>query len=80
MNFQTWFQIFVTEKGLDPEQVIVVEGPSGPNHMPLQIVFDAILSTAGAEQRGIKDVIVKIDFRNGDVVDFFRHLAQALAV
>ncbi len=35
--------------------------------------------SVGAERAKIKQTIVMIDFRNGDVLHFFRHLAQAVA-
>lgn len=78
-TFAHWFKTFNEEKGIDPETNIEVEGPSGTNFMTLQNVFDAILSTSPAEQAAIKTMIVKIDFRNGDVIDFYKHLAKAIA-
>ena len=80
MNFQTWFNTFNAEKGIDPETVIEVEGPSGKNFMSLQVVFDAILATTEKEQDAIKDMIVRIDFANGNVVDYYKHLAKAIAL
>ena len=32
------------------------------------------------EQDGIKTMLVRIDFANGDVMDYFKHLAGALAL
>lgn len=79
-SFQIWFRTFNEEKGIDPETSIEVEGPSGTNFMTLQNVFDAIESTTASEQAGIKDMIVRIDFNNGDVVDYYKHLAKAIAL
>lgn len=79
-SFETWFKTFNEEKGIDPEQEIEVQGPSGPNFMQLQDVFDAILSTSDAEQAGIKVMLVKIDFSNADPVGYYKHLAQAIAI
>lgn len=79
-NFAKWLETFVAEKRLDREQILSVEGPSGTNYIPLGIVVDAIIGAPESEQRVIKGVIVKIDFLNGDVVDYFRHLAQAIAI
>jgi hypothetical protein len=31
------------------------------------------------EKKAIKDWLVKIDFVNGNVLDYFKHLAQAIA-
>ena len=62
------------------DQGFVVDGPSGQNHMTYQTVVDAIAQTHGDEQKAIRNVLVLIDFRNGDVFTYFRHLAQALAL
>lgn len=78
-GFQKWFDTFVEEKGIDLEQRFEVEGPSGTNSIPYGCVCEAIRTTVGNEQKQIKDTIVKIDFHNGDVLHFFRHLGQALA-
>jgi hypothetical protein len=78
-TFAQWFKTFNEEKGIDPETDIEVEGPSGTNFMTLQNVFDAILQTSPKEQAAIKTMIVKIDFRNGNVVDYYKHLAKAIA-
>ncbi len=80
MSFTKWLDTFIGEKGVDTEQVLVVDGPSGANYIPIQIVLDAMKQTGAAEQAAIKNTIVKIDFVNGDVVHYFRHLAQALAI
>lgn len=77
--FEAWFDRFNQEKGIDPEQIIEVEGPSGANIMPLSVVLDAIKSTSDEEQKGIKAMIVKIDFANADVIGYYKHLAQAIA-
>ena len=80
MTFPKWFETFLDEKGTDLEQVVTVDGPSGANHIPVQCVVDAILAAPATEQAGIKTMIVKIDFVNGNVVDYFQHLAQAIAI
>jgi hypothetical protein len=80
MTFRKWLDTLVSEKGLDTEQVLTVNGPSGANFIPLSIVLDAIKATSASEQAGIKNMLVRIDFRNGNVVDYFRHLAQAIAI
>jgi hypothetical protein len=80
MTFTKWLETFTTEKNLDLEQVFAVEGKSGTNHIPLGCVIEAIKSAPSSEQAGIKSMIVKIDFRNGDVCHYFKHLAQAIAI
>jgi hypothetical protein len=80
MTFAKWLDTFTAEKGLDMEQVFNVAGASGNNSIPLGCVIEAIKSAPAHEQAGIKSMIVKIDFRNGDVCRYFAHLAQAIAL
>ena len=79
-TFNAWIDTFIEEKGIDLDQCFDVEGVSGTNVMPYGVVVEHIKLTSGAERRSIKTMIVKIDFMNGDVCHFFRHLGQALAI
>ena len=58
---------------------IEVEGASGTNFMNVGIIVEHILIAPKSEQEAIKNVLVKIDFHNGDILDFFKHLAKAIA-
>jgi len=80
MNFNNWLDTFINEKGVDLDATFEVEGAMGANVMPYGVVVEAIKSAPDHEQRAIKSTIVKIDFVNGDVRHFFRHLGQALAI
>lgn len=79
-TFSKWLETFIDEKGIDCEIVLNVEGPSGVNAIPVSCLIAAIHLAPAHEQAGIKAMIVRIDFRNGDVLDYFRHLAQAIAL
>lgn len=78
--FTNWLEIFVDEKGIDAEQVLTVAGPSGDNHIPVGCLLEAIKSAPAHEQAGIKNMIVRIDFCNWDVLHYFKHLALAIAI
>lgn len=80
MRFNQWLDIFINEKGIDIEQGFTVEGPTGPNHMTYGHVITAIKGASANEQTGIKNMLVRIDFANGDVRHYLRHLAQAIAI
>ena len=80
MEFNRWLDTLVLEKELDTDQVFEVEGESGANFILLGCVVDAIKNTSRFEQVRIKDALVWLDFHNGDVSDYFRHLSQALAI
>ncbi len=78
---KTYLNNLITEKtGIDMGTAIVVDGPSGENHLTLGILVAAILAAPKAEQAGIRTMLVRIDFNNGSVLDYFKHLAQAIAI
>lgn len=77
---KTYLQNLLQQKRIDIETRLEVEGPSGANNMPLQMVVDAINGTSKQEQNQIRKTLVTIDFKNGDVMHYFNHLAQALAI
>ena len=77
-NFNNWFNTFIDEKDV-PLAIWEIEATDGTVHMiDSDVVIEAIKGAPAHEQNGIKAVIVKIDFMNGNVNDYFRHLAQAL--
>lgn len=80
MTFTRWLDTFLAEKGIDLDRTFTVNGPSGPNHMAYANVVEAIKQAPAHEQAGIKSMIVRIDFKNGDVRHYLRHLAQAIAI
>ena len=82
MTFAKWIDTLVDEKGIDREERIEVEGPSGLNSIPVACLLDAMKQAPKSEQAGIKRMIVRIDFvapGPKPILDYFRHLAQAIA-
>lgn len=76
-SFDQWFETFLDEKNL-PYVSWEIEDSSGMAHMiDSDFVIEQIKTAPPGEQAQIKDMIVKIDFQNGDVNDFFRHLAES---
>jgi hypothetical protein len=47
--------------------------------MTYKTIYEHILIANDQEQKQIKDMIVKIDFLNGNVLKFFKHLGNAIA-
>ena len=80
MSFNNWIDTLLDEKGIDQEMIIEVDGASGLNIMPLEVVVDAIKATTSSEQHAIKNALCYIDFKNGDVLHYLKHLAQAIAI
>ena len=81
MTFREWFDTFIEEKGLDQVyQAWDLQSPNGTwNHIDSEVVIEWIQNLEDPKiQYDIKDKIVKIDFLNGDVMHFFKYIAQGL--
>lgn len=78
---RNYLETLIEEKGLDLEGTIIeVEGKDwGMNMIPLGCVVDFIMSSGKDNQMSVKNTLVKIDFHNGDVMHFFKHVASFMA-
>jgi hypothetical protein len=79
-DFAKWLRTFVSEKELDLEHRFNKDGPSGMNSIPLGNVIEAMVLAPVHEQEMIRDQLVRLDFRNANVLNYFDHLAGALAI
>ena len=77
-SFNQWLDTFIQEKGIDLDYTFTIEDEGITHIFELGNVIENIKATSKEEQNAIKDMIVKIDFNNGDVVDYFKHLSKAL--
>lgn len=80
MKFNNWLDTLIEEKNINLDEQFEVQGQMGTNYMQYYNVVEAIKSAPAHEQQAIKNMIVKIDFANGDVRHYFRHLAKAIAI
>ena len=78
-TFTKWLDIFIDEKGLDLDETIEFPGKEYNSHiMTYGYVIENIKIMDSATQKKIKDMLVKIDFRNGDIKDFLNHIAKGM--
>lgn len=70
-QFAEWLMNLINEKQIELGEFVAPGVQVGD-------VVQNIIFTTTREQQQIKKVLVEIDFRNGDVLHFFKHLAQAL--
>ena len=77
-SFDEWLDTFIEEKGIDLDEIFSIESNGEIHYFELGNVIENIKATSKEEQEEIRKMIVKIDFHNADVVDYFKHLAQAL--
>ncbi len=79
-TFDHWLDTFLSEKGLDLEGEFEFELDGQTHVMPYAVVIEAMHGCPASEKKGIKNMLVKIDFANGDVLDYLRHLGKGLAI
>ena len=77
-SFGKWLDTFIKEKGINLEDTFSLDGDNNFHIFEVGNVIENIKIAPPEEQAQIKDMLVKIDFNNGSVLDFIRHLAQAL--
>jgi len=74
-----FLETLIEEKNLS-DTMIEVEGASGVNMIMIETLIEEILTAPLSEQKQIRKVLIEIDFNNGDVLHFFNHLAEAIAI
>jgi len=74
--FNKWLDTFIEEKGIDLEEYFEIDN----NLIPYGVIIEHIKITSNEEQKQIKNMLVRIDFVNGDVKQYLRHLGQAIAL
>ena len=78
---KNYLKALISEKeNISMETPIQAEGASGTNFMSVGVVVDHILAATHSEQEAIRKMLVKIDFHNASVLDYFKYLAQAIAI
>jgi len=75
MNFNKWFDTFLSEKELD-ETDFIIEKDGFTHILEWDVLISFIKSLSMQEKEKIKEKIVYIDFRNGDICHFFEYLAK----
>lgn len=77
--FNKWIDTLLEEKEIDREEQLEIIGSNGQwNLIPIGIIVDEIKKAPKNEQKSIKETLVKIDFMNGNIKDFIKHLGQAI--
>lgn len=74
--YEKWLRTFIEEKGLDLDSEFTVEHRNNTHFITLGFLIEVILKASKKEQEQIQNIIVQIDFKNGDVMHFFNHLAH----
>jgi hypothetical protein len=71
MDFYEWFTTFLEEKEIDMSEFC-------ENGIQVGDVCQAICDTNSKEQSQIKEILVLLDCKNGNIYHFLNHLSGAL--
>jgi hypothetical protein len=72
-----YLETFFEEKNL-PFESWEIEADGVTHFIDSDVVVEAVLNCPTEEQKKIAEVIRQIDFKNGNVNDFLKHLAKGL--
>ena len=78
MKTDIYLERFFAEKEIG-SKILEVEGENGMNFMPVEVVIERIMAAPDNEKEKIADKLRRIDFHDGNVMDFLEHLAKAIA-
>lgn len=73
----TYFDRFFEEKEL-PYRMWEIVKDDTVHFIDSEVVIEAIKNAPAGEQKAIRNTLVAIDFRNGDVMHYLEHLAKIL--
>lgn len=73
---QKYFDLFFDEKQL-PYELFEIEHQGQMHFIDTDFVIELIKGAPAAEQKQIRNTLVKIDFANGNVNHFLKFLAEA---
>jgi len=78
-NFKNWIDTFIYEKDLPMEDTFTIDKNGTMNIMSYKTIYEHMLIANDKEQQQIKNMIVKIDFMNGNILNFFQYLGKLIA-
>ena len=76
---RNYLNTLLSEKGIALDTMCEVDGDSGINFIPLEIIVDFMCQMSPETQAKAKTNLVKIDFHNGDVMHFVDYVAKVIA-
>ena len=78
-NFKNWIDTFIDEKDLPMEDTFTIDKNGTMNIMSYKTIYEHMLIANDQEQEQIKNMIVKIDYMNGNILNFFQYLGGLIA-
>jgi hypothetical protein len=75
-----YFRTLLSEKNISLDTVLEVEGAEwGLNMIPVEVVVEFMENADRATQTKMRNTLIQIDFKNGNVMHFITYVAKFIA-
>ena len=75
-----YFRTLLNEKNINLDTVLEVEGAEwGLNMIPVEVVVEFMENADRATQTKMRNTLIQIDFKNGNVLHFITYIAKFIA-
>ena len=75
-----YFRTLLSEKNISLDTVLEVEGADyGTNFIPVECVVEFMENADRATQTKMRNTLIQIDFKNGNVMHFITYVAKFIA-
>lgn len=78
-EFNNWLDKFIEEKGISLEETFSLEVDGVGHLFDYENILDQIKTATDKEKKGIKTMLIKLDYENRDIKAYLRHLAVSIA-
>jgi len=77
---RNYLETLLTEKGISLNHTFEVksEGVFGNHFVPMEVVIEFIETLSASVQEQIRKTLVKIDFKNGNVLHFLEFISKGM--
>jgi hypothetical protein len=80
MNTKTFLKTLLEGKGISEEHTFEIksDGIYGNHHVPMEVVIEFIDSLELPLQYVIRRKLMRIDFKNGDILNFLQYITKGM--
>jgi hypothetical protein len=79
-TFKNYLTTLLKEKGVSLEHTFEIpsDSPFGNHFVPMEVVLEFIESLDNQTQRKIKETLVLIDYKNGNVLHYMEYITKGM--
>jgi hypothetical protein len=80
IQVETYLNTLLDEKNISPDHIFIIksDGLFGDHIVPMNVLIEFIDGLDITSQQKIKDTLVQIDFKNGDILHFLNYLTEGM--